>query len=139
MAPSPLPTIVPSIASFVDVDTVVPAGPHSNLVPELSSPEAFTDFVCQEGLSLVAFTTPWCGPCKLVAKELDVLMKAFKHVRYAKVDVGKADPDFATRQRIKSLPTLRVYRNGACLDECTGVKPVAMRQMLLNASLSRAR
>ena len=63
-------------------------------------------------------------------KELDKLSGAFKGVRFAKVDCGKGDQEFATRQRIRSLPTFRVYHGGRCVDEVTGAKPVQLRQLL---------
>lgn len=75
-----------------------------------------------------------CGPCQLMHKELDKMTPAFKKVRFAKLNCGKGDQQFATRQRIRSLPTFRVYHRGACLDEVTGAKPVQLRQLLTHYS-----
>mmetsp|Transcript_32439 Transcript_32439/g.58924 ORF Transcript_32439/g.58924 Transcript_32439/m.58924 type:complete len:225 (-) Transcript_32439:631-1305(-) len=88
----------------------------------------------EKGLVLVDFYTEWCGPCKLMHKELDVLCRAFRQVKFFKVNVGK-HKDFTTRQRIRSLPTFRLYHQGICLEEVTGAKPVILRQVLSSHSM----
>jgi thioredoxin 1 len=65
-------------------------------------------------------------------KELDKLSAAFKSVRFAKLDCEKGDSGFATRQRIRSLPTFRLYHGGRCVDEVTGAKPLQLRQLLMH-------
>ncbi|KXZ52546.1 hypothetical protein GPECTOR_9g590 [Gonium pectorale] len=62
-------------------------------------------------------------------KELDKLTAAFKSVKFAKFNCGNYQ-EFSTRQRIRSLPTFRLFYKGRCLDEITGAKPVQLRQLL---------
>ncbi len=62
-------------------------------------------------------------------KEVEKLSCAFKNVKFAKLNCS-ACQEFSTRQRIRALPTFRVYYKGTCLDEVTGAKPVQLRQLL---------
>jgi thioredoxin 1 len=50
-------------------------------------------------------------------------------VKFAKLNCGDCQ-DFSTRQRIRALPTFRLYYKGTCLDEITGAKPTQLRQLL---------
>ncbi|KAL6753177.1 thioredoxin-like protein [Haematococcus lacustris] len=92
-----------------------------------------------DALVLVSFSTEWCGPCKLMADEMDKLARAFPQgVRFAKYDCGiPAHEDFATQQRIRTLPTFRLYYKSRCLDQVTGARPVQLRQLLVHYTLPR--
>ena len=61
---------------------------------------------------LVDFYADWCGPCK----EMPAILKQVKEdlkegVRIVKVNVDK-NPFIATQYKIKSIPTLIVFKNG---------------------------
>jgi len=61
---------------------------------------------------LVDFWAGWCGPCRMVAPELEKLARARSgEVVVAKVDT-EALPDIAGRYGIRSIPTLIVFRGG---------------------------
>ncbi|KAG2485804.1 hypothetical protein HYH03_015515 [Edaphochlamys debaryana] len=89
------------------------------------------DFLHDAGdrLCVIDYYTDWCGPCKVMAPEFDKMQAAFKNVRFAKLNCSQCQ-EFSSRQRIRSLPTFRVYYKGRCLDEVTGAKPVQLRQLL---------
>ncbi|GIL87058.1 hypothetical protein Vretimale_14225 [Volvox reticuliferus] len=91
--------------------------------------ERMLSFCANNGHAHHWYYADWCGPCQVMHKELDKMTAAFKGVKFAKLNCGNCQ-DFSTRQRIKALPTFRLYYKGTCLDEITGAKPMQLRQLL---------
>jgi len=74
---------------------------------------------------LVDFWAAWCGPCRMVAPELDKLASdRGERVVIAKVDT-EALPAVAQRFGIRSIPTMILFRNGAEARRLSGAMPAA--------------
>lgn len=68
---------------------------------------------------LVDFYADWCQPCKHMAPILKEIKSELKEtVRIIKVDVDK-NPVIATRYKIRSIPTVIIFKNGE--PQWTGV------------------
>ena len=65
---------------------------------------------------LVDFYANWCGPCKMIAPELE---KAESNVKVIKVDVDEFE-DLAREYGIMSIPTLVLFENGKELKRTIG-------------------
>ena len=58
--------------------------------------------------TLVDFYANWCGPCKMIAPELE---KAESFVKVVKVDVDEFE-NLAKEYGVMSIPTLVLFENG---------------------------
>ncbi len=72
---------------------------------------------------VVDFWASWCGPCRVVAPELEAL--AAEHgdeLKVVKVDVDAA-PTVAGRYGVQGIPTIALFRDGAQVAVTVGAKP----------------
>jgi thioredoxin 1 len=79
--------------------------------------------VTKSGLVLVDFWAAWCGPCKMMAPVLnEVAEEAGDSVTIAKLNVDH-NPDLSQRFKIRSIPTLILFKDGKEIERYMGVKP----------------
>ncbi len=83
--------------------------------------EKFEDTL-KEGIILVDFFATWCGPCKMLAPELENLSKDMKDLKIYKIDIDKYK-SIAMRYRIMSVPTLLLYKDGKMVGNNMGYMP----------------
>ncbi|RLN14461.1 hypothetical protein BBJ28_00007001 [Nothophytophthora sp. Chile5] len=79
---------------------------------EITTPEEFNAAIGEKKLTVVQFSAPWCGGCKMVAPKVKELMeKEFADVKFLKVSAEELE-DFCEEIDVDSFPTFRVYKNG---------------------------
>src|SRR5882724_1033248 len=74
---------------------------------------------------VVDYWAPWCGPCRMVAPELEkVAARQAGKVLIVKVNTD-ALPDLGERFRIQSIPTMAVFAGGREIARTAGARPAA--------------
>lgn len=76
----------------------------------------------QEGLVLIDFWAPWCGPCRMQAPILEQLAEELSEdeLRIYKMDVDE-NPETARKFGIMSIPTLLFKKDGQVVKQVAGV------------------
>jgi thioredoxin 1 len=73
---------------------------------------------------VVDFWAAWCGPCKMVAPEMEKLAAKYDGVvDVVKVDVD-ANPAISQRYGIMSIPTIAYFKPGAQPQGVVGFRPL---------------
>jgi thioredoxin 2 len=110
---------------------------HTNLPApaapvEVASTAAFDALVAQSPVPvLVDFWAEWCGPCRMMAPEVDKLaQQTTGSALIVKVDT-EAVPELSERFGIRSIPTVAVFKNGQIIVREAGARPAAALHDLL--------
>jgi len=74
---------------------------------------------------VVDFWAPWCGPCRMVAPEMEKVAAA-NAGRWLVVKINtEALPDLGARFGIRSIPTMAVFAGGREVARTSGARPAA--------------
>jgi len=85
----------------------------------------------QNGLTLVDFWAPWCGPCRTIAPILDELDGELAgSAKIAKLNVDD-NPQISDAVGVKSIPTLVLFKDGQPVEGVVGVQSKAALKQLI--------
>lgn len=80
---------------------------------------------------VVDFWAAWCGPCHMMAPELDkVAERTAGRALVLKVDTD-ANPELSQRYQIRSIPTIAIFRDGREATRAAGVQPASSIEQLI--------
>jgi thioredoxin 2 len=105
---------------------------------EMASTADFDRLVAHASVPVVVdYWAPWCGPCRMVAPELQ---KVAAH-RAGGLVVVKVNTDVLTdlgeRYRIRSIPTLAVFAAGREVGRTTGARPAAEIEAFIDETVAK--
>jgi len=87
-----------------------------------------------QGVTLVDFWAPWCGPCKALSPVLEKVAAELEgRARIVKMDID-ANPETAASLGIMSIPALVLFKDGTRLDQ-RGSQSAAQIKALIETAL----
>lgn len=76
----------------------------------------------EQGVVLVDFWAPWCGPCKMMIPILEsVAEKIGDKAIVAKINIDEYTK-MAEKYNVRSIPTLAIFKNGEAQETFVGVQ-----------------
>lgn len=86
---------------------------------------------------VVDFWAPWCNPCIGFAPVFAKIAKQeSQSLRFVKVDT-EAQQEIAAQYKIRSIPTLMVFRKGRLIDSLNGALPESQFKQWLANTLNK--
>ncbi len=80
------------------------------------------DETVANGVTLVDFWAPWCGPCKMQTPILEQMVsKVADKAVIAKVNVDEA-PQSAGKYGIRAIPTILIFKDGTPVQQMVGLQ-----------------
>ena len=88
------------------------------------------DMTIADGVTLVDFWAPWCGPCKMQGPILEQVAESIDgRAKIAKLNIDDAG-GIAERFGVQSIPTLILFEDGNEVRRFVGVQP---KEILIDA------
>lgn len=100
---------------------------------DIKNEKEFEEEVLKSELpTLVDFWAPWCGPCKAISPILKQLEEENSgKLKIVKVDIDENE-DLVNNFRIRSVPTLMIFKNGNMEHQSVGSISKTNLQTILN-------
>jgi thioredoxin 1 len=92
--------------------------------------ENFKQVVERDGIVLIDWWAPWCGPCRVFGPTYEKVAQKHPDITFGKVNT-EDQPDLAGAFEIRSIPTLMILRDKVLLFSQPGALPEAALEDLI--------
>jgi thioredoxin 1 len=92
--------------------------------------ESEFEALVSEGIVLIDWWAPWCGPCRSFAPVFEAAAAKHPDVVFGKVNTD-AQPALSAGFQIRSIPTLMAFRDGILVFARPGALPAAALEELI--------
>jgi len=73
-----------------------------------------------EGVTMVDFWAPWCGPCRMIAPVIEELANDFEgKATIAKVNTDE-EQEISAKHGIRSIPAILFFKDGKLVETMVG-------------------
>ncbi len=86
--------------------------------------ETFNQYVEKDGVLVIDWWAPWCGPCRTFGPIYDKASEQHADVTFGKVNTEE-QPELAGTFQIQAIPTLMVFRDQVLVFARAGAVPGA--------------
>ena len=103
---------------------------------EVQSVADFDRLIARASIPVVVdYWAPWCGPCRMVAPELEKVARR-SNGRFLVVKVNTDElTDLGERYQIRSIPTLAVFSGGREIERTAGARPAPDIEAFITAAV----
>jgi thioredoxin 1 len=91
---------------------------------QLNSNNFQAEVINFQGIVLVDFYADWCGPCKMLAPELEMLAEELKEnsvIKIAKLNT-ESNPELAIKYKIMGIPNVIIFKDGQIIQQLVGLR-----------------
>jgi thioredoxin 1 len=92
----------------------------------------FESILKKQGIVLIDFWAPWCGPCRVFGPIFEAASEKHEDITFAKVNTQE-QPGIAGALQIQSIPTLMVLREGVLVFRQPGALPEKVLDKLIGS------
>ena len=102
-------------------------------VLEINDSNFESEVLKADGIVLVDFWAPWCGPCKAIGPIIEDLSTSMgDKVKFTKCNVDD-NSGSASKYGVRSIPTLLFFKDGAVADQVVGLVAKSKLEEIINS------